>query len=200
MPRFMKISLLGLILTVALPGLVEAERPLSLVINELMASNSSFNTDPQGQYDDWIEIYNYGTKAVNAGGLYLTDNLSVPSKWRIPYGNSAVTTIPAGGFLLIWADGDITDSGLHVNFKLDAGGEQIALFDSDGSTLIDSVVFGEQTADISFGRYPDAGDKCQLFGFPSPSSENIAPSLQGFLQSNSGFRIWFGRIEKWAQQ
>jgi len=152
---------------------VEAERPLSLVINELMASDSSFNTDPQGQYDDWIEIYNYGTDAINVGGMYLTDNLSVPTKWRIPYGNSAVTAIPAGGYLLIWADNDTTDTGLHANFKLDAGGEQIALFDSDGSTLIDSVVFGEQTADISFGRYPDAGDNWQFFGSPSPSSENI---------------------------
>jgi len=146
---------------------------LSLVINELMASDSSFNTDPQGQYDDWIEIYNYGTDAINVGGMYLTDNLSVPTKWRIPYGNSAVTAIPAGGYLLIWADNDTTDTGLHANFKLDAGGEQIALFDSDGSTLIDSVVFGEQTADISFGRYPDAGDNWQFFGSPSPSSENI---------------------------
>ncbi len=146
---------------------------MSLVINELMASDSSFNTDPQGQYDDWIEIYNYGTDAINVGGMYLTDNLSVPTKWRIPYGNSAVTAIPAGGYLLIWADNDTTDTGLHANFKLDAGGEQIALFDSDGSTLIDSVVFGEQTADISFGRYPDAGDNWQFFGSPSPSSENI---------------------------
>jgi hypothetical protein len=90
----MKISLLGLILTVALPGSVEAERPLSLVINELMASNSSCIRDPQGQYDDWVEIYNYGTEAINVGGMYLTDDPSVPSKWRIPFGNSAATTVP----------------------------------------------------------------------------------------------------------
>jgi len=141
------------------------QRGIPLAINEFMASNSSSMRDLQGQYDDWVELYNYGTDAINVGGMYLTDNPSVPSKWRIPYGNSAVTTIPAGGYLLIWADGDITDSGLHVNFKLDAGGEQIALFDSDGSTLIDSVVFGEQTADISFGRYPDA---CLLYTSPSP--------------------------------
>ncbi|RPJ27294.1 MAG: hypothetical protein EHM35_14305, partial [Planctomycetaceae bacterium] len=29
-----------------------------LFINEVMAANSSIATDPQGQYDDWIEIYN----------------------------------------------------------------------------------------------------------------------------------------------
>ncbi|HUU17278.1 MAG TPA: lamin tail domain-containing protein, partial [Sedimentisphaerales bacterium] len=173
----MKISLLGLILTVALPGSVEAERPLSLVINELMATNSSCNTDPQGQYDDWVEIYNYGTEAINVGGMYLTDNLSVPTKWRIPYGNSAVTTVPAEGYLLIWVDNDITDAGLHANFKLDADGEELALFDTDGSTLIDSVAFPAQTTDISYGRYPDTNDDQRFFGFPSPGGQNIGAYL-----------------------
>ena len=153
---------------------------IPLVINEFMASNNSVTQDPQGQSDDWIEIHNYGTKAINIGGLYLTDDLTNPTKWRIPNGNPAVTTIGAGGYLLIWADNDIADAGLHANFKLDAGGEQIALFDSDGSTLIDSVVFDEQLSDISSGRYPDASDNWQFFGVPSPGSENISV-YQGFV-------------------
>ncbi|MFZ2148458.1 MAG: lamin tail domain-containing protein, partial [Sedimentisphaerales bacterium] len=154
---------------------------IPLAINEFMASNSSCIRDPQGQYDDWIELYNYGTDAINVGGMYLTDNLSVPTKWRIPYGSSAVTTIPAGGYLLIWADDDTpqgvlrtTDTGLHANFKLDANGEEIALFDSDGGTLIDSVAFPPQTTDISYGRYPDANDSQRFFGFPSPGRQNIS--------------------------
>ena len=56
---------------------------------------------------------------------------------------------------MIWADRDTTDKGLHANFRLNAGGEEIGLFDTDGSTLIDSVIFLEQTTDISYGRYPD---------------------------------------------
>ncbi|MCP4609147.1 MAG: hypothetical protein GY845_10590, partial [Planctomycetes bacterium] len=147
---------------------------IPLVINELMASNSSSIRDPQGQYDDWIEIHNYGSSAINIGGFYLTDSLSIPAKWRIPSTNSAVTTIGTGGYLLIWIDNDITDSGLHANFKLDAAGEQIALFDSDGSTLIDSVIFGRQNPDISYGRYPDASDNFQVLDSPSPRGENFA--------------------------
>ncbi|MBW7992486.1 MAG: hypothetical protein FVQ84_21065 [Planctomycetes bacterium] len=174
MLRFIRILVYSLILAMALPGSVEAESPLSLVINEFMASNDSSARDPQGQYDDWIEIHNYGADAINIGGFCLTDNLAVPAKWRIPFGNPAVTTVPSEGYLLIWADNDITDRGLHANFKLDAGGDDIALFDSDGSTLIDSVVFDKQTADISFGRYPDAGDNWQLFDYPSPGVQNIA--------------------------
>jgi hypothetical protein len=146
---------------------------IPLVINEIMASNNTIIRDLEGQYDDWIEIYNYGTEAIDLAGMYLTDNLSAPTKWQFPIGNSAITTVPAGGYLLIWADNDTTGIGLHANFKLDAGGEELGLFDSDGITLIDSVTFDEQTPDISYGRYPDAGDYWQAFGFPSPAAQNI---------------------------
>ena len=145
---------------------------IPLAINELMASNSSSIQDPQGQYDDWIEIHNFGSEAIDIGGMYLTDNLSLPKKWRIPANNPAATTIPAGGYLLIWADNDTTDAGLHANFKLSAAGEEIGLFDSDGATMIDSIVFAEQATDISFGRFPDADDSRRFFGFPSPGAEN----------------------------
>ncbi|MHC4324189.1 MAG: lamin tail domain-containing protein, partial [Planctomycetota bacterium] len=145
---------------------------VTLVINEIMASNNASINDPQGQYDDWIEIYNYGTNPVNIGGMYLTDNLSNPAKWRIPANNAAATTIAAGGYLLIWADNDTTDAGLHANFKLDADGEEIALFDSDGITVIDSIIFADQNTDISYGRYPDGSDDWRFFSLPSPDSEN----------------------------
>jgi len=153
---------------------VKADRPVSLVINEFMASNSSFIQDSEGQYDDWIEIHNSGTEAIDTGGMYLTDDLSTPTKWQIPDNNPAATTISSGGYLLIWADNKTIDTGLHANFKLDADGEEIGLFDVDGSTLIDSVTFGEQTPDVSYGRYPDADDYWRFFGVPSPGEENIA--------------------------
>ena len=153
---------------------------IPLVINEFMASNNTTIQDPQDQYDDWIEIHNYSADAVDTSGMYLTDNLSAPTKWRIPASNSSATTIPAGGYLLIWADGDTTDAGLHASFKLDAAGEQIGLFDSDGVILVDSVTFGQQTGDISFGRYPDAADYWQAFGSPTPAAQNIGV-YEGFV-------------------
>jgi len=74
-----------------------------------MASNSAIAKDPQGQYDDWIELHNPTESAIDVGGLYLTDDLENPTQWRIPGGNPTATTIPARGFLLIWADEDIDD-------------------------------------------------------------------------------------------
>jgi len=162
----MRISLLGLILIFSLISSVQADN--TLVINELMASNNRCTQDPQGQYDDWIEIYNYGPSATDIGGMYLTDDLNAPSKWQIP----AQTVIQAGGYLIIWADGDVGDTGLHANFKLSANGEEIGLFDSDGETLIDSVTFDRQIPDISYGRYPDGENEWRFFEFPSPGEEN----------------------------
>lgn len=145
---------------------------IPLIINEFMASNDKTIRDPQGHYDDWIEIYNSGTGSIDIGGMYLTDHLDEPLKWRIPENNPALTTIPAGGYLLIWADEDSTDYGLHANFKLNADGEEIGLFDKDGVTLIDSINFPEQTTDISYGRDPEANGQKRFFAIPTPGAEN----------------------------
>jgi len=145
-----------------------------LVINEFMASNNNESdiNDPQGDYDDWVEIYNYGDVNVNLAGFYLTDDLSEPDKWRIPYGYVADTTVPAHGFILFWADGDTGDGPLHADFKLSADGEEIGLFDIDGNTPIDTIVFGEQVTNISYGRYPDANDDWRFFAVPTPLADN----------------------------
>jgi hypothetical protein len=144
-----------------------------LFINEFMASNASGLTDPQDQTDDWIELYNGSDQALDMGGLYLTDDLSRPTKWRIPVDNVALTTIAPGQFLLIWADSDATDEGLHAGFSLSASGEEIGLYDRDGITQLDTVVYSEQTSDISYGRYPDGADLWQLMGQSTPGQSNV---------------------------
>ena len=117
---------------------------IPLVINEFMASNSKY-PDPQDECDDWIEIYNAGDEAIDIAGMYLIDDLNKPAMWRVPSGNPSLTTIQSHKYLLIWADEDITDAGLHASFKLDTdNGDRIWLFDKDGRTLIDSVIFGSR--------------------------------------------------------
>ncbi|MHC4477590.1 MAG: lamin tail domain-containing protein [Planctomycetota bacterium] len=140
-----------------------------IVINEFMASNSSTLEDPcEGdEFPDWIELYNASALTVDLGQMYLTDNLSSPTKWRIVPG----VTIGPWGYLLIWADDDDEQGPTHTNFKLRATGEEIGLYDTNGVTLIDSVVFGEQTADISYGRYPDGSDDWRFFGTSEPGQK-----------------------------
>ncbi|MHC4431069.1 MAG: lamin tail domain-containing protein, partial [Planctomycetota bacterium] len=178
MPRQLKIMLLiGAMVTSLInprPAFcAETNRTLPLAINEFMASNGSSTRDPQGQCDDWIEIYNYSSAAIDIGGKYLTDNLSSPTKWRVPSNDPGATTIGPRGYILIWADDDTNDAGLHASFKLDGGGEEIGLFDGDGNTLIDSVTFGAQTGEVSCGRLPDGSEQWQLFAQPSPGTTNV---------------------------
>ncbi|MFH1851804.1 MAG: CotH kinase family protein [Candidatus Neomarinimicrobiota bacterium] len=139
-----------------------------LVINEFMADNDNIHADEVGDYDDWIEIYNAGDQEVFLSGMYLTDNAGSLTKWRFPFGGVGLA---AGGYLVIWADDEPTEGPLHATFKLGASGEYIALVDSDGVTVIDSLSFGEQTTDVAFGRYPDGGDDWQ-FMTPSPGAAN----------------------------
>ena len=119
-----------------------------LFINELMASNGTTVPDPQGQYDDWIELYNGGGQAINVGGMYLTDDPETPTMWRFPTDRAVLTTIPPGGYLLVWADADTGDTGLHTSFRLNSDGDTIALVDVDGRTVIDMVEFDKQKPNI----------------------------------------------------
>ena len=162
-----------IVLSMCLLGAAGVEAEIPVVINEFLASNGEYMADPQGQYDDWVELHNLGAEPVDVGGLYLTDNLAVLAKWQIPPDKPVLTTIPAGGFLLIWADNDLGDPGLHASFLLSAGGEELALVDADGVTLIDSIRFGQQITDVSYGRFPDGSDTWSQMMFPTPGGPNI---------------------------
>ncbi len=145
-----------------------------LYINELMASNNTVIQDEAGNYDDWIEIYNGGNRAIDVGGLYLTDDFTNPDKYRITTADPDATTIQPNEFLLFWADEERREGPFHMNFQLAGPGEQIGLvqtIDNDTS-FIDQIEFGEQTADISYGRYPDGADQWQDMYLPTPGTEN----------------------------
>ncbi len=143
----------------------------TLVINEILARNDLGSKDPQGEYEDWIELYNGGREAVDVGGMYLTDDPGEPKKWRLPTGKPLVTRIPPGKYLLIWADNDVAASGLHAGFEIDAAGGEIALFDTNGTALIDRISFDAQIADVSFGREPDGSPECVTLT-PTPGASN----------------------------
>ena len=136
-----------------------------LVINEFMTDNGGFILDNAGDADDWLEIHNHGTQPVNIAGLYLTDDLDVPNQWQVPSDVTELTTIPAGGYLLIWADDEALEGPLHAGFRLAAGGgEDIGLFDPDGQPIDTIMDFAGQDRNHSYGRYPDAASQWQVFG------------------------------------
>jgi regulation of enolase protein 1 (concanavalin A-like superfamily) len=149
---------------------------IKVTINEFMAGNTLTIADPaDGHFDDWFELYNAGTNAVDLTGYTLTDNLTNANQFTIPPGY----VIPPGEFLLVWADNDTkqnlpANADLHTNFKLALAGEQLGLFAPDG-TLVDGIAFGAQSNDISMGRFPDGSEPPLVF------MESTTPRLPNVL-------------------
>jgi len=156
-----------------------------IYINEFLASNHAVNADDNGEYDDWIEIYNGTSRSVNLGGLYVTDNLASPGKHQIPTHSAEATTIPAGGFVLLWADGQTDQGVLHTNFKLDRAGEQIGLVQvtENDTVYIDSLTYAEQASDVSYGRVPDGSERWLACDHPTPMASNQTTAVENGGQS-----------------
>lgn len=146
---------------------------IPVVINELMADNDNTYADPQGDYDDWLELYNPSDSAVVLTGLYLSDKEDEPTKWQFPEN----IEIAANGYLIVWLDEDGEDmpDGIHANFKLSKSGELVLFVDNDtnGNQVLDSVTFGEQDTDVAFGRLPNGTGDFQIVT-PTPGKANSA--------------------------
>ncbi len=133
--------------TYPLPGRIPLQTPVpppvAVRINEFMPSNSTTIADPQGEWDDWLELINCGDTPVGLLGYTMSDNYGTPTEWAFPD-----TTIAPGQHLLVWCDEDTLDAGLHADFKLSAGGEQLILCAPNGA-VIDSVTFAATPVDWS---------------------------------------------------
>jgi hypothetical protein len=133
----------------------------TVVINEVMPSNSATAADQNGEYDDWIELFNLTSKTIDLSGYYLSDTKKDITKWKFP----EKTSITANGYLIIWADNDTLEVGLHANFKLSSEGEVVILTNPQ-NVVIDKVTFPAQTLDITYSRVPNGtGD----FKWSSPT-------------------------------
>jgi len=149
-----------------------------VVINEFLASNDSLSgiADQDGEYDDWIELYNNTNNEIDLSNVYISDKFSKPQAWQFPEG----TTIDANGYLIVWADKD-TD-GLHAKFKLSSGGENLLLTNEDG-TFIDSLTFGKQTTNIAMARVPN-GTGDFVFKAPTFNGTNVPDATIDLGNSN----------------
>jgi hypothetical protein len=147
-----KIFFLFTVIALIFLSCIKPEEPSKsdILINELLTVNKTIAADQNGEYDDWIELYNLSSSAVDVSGYFLTDDKDLRSKWKCPSG----TFIPGKGFLIIWADEDTAQAGLHANFKLSSQGEEILLTSPDG-VLRDKVRFSGQTIELSWARNPD---------------------------------------------
>jgi hypothetical protein len=144
-----------------------------VLINEFLADNVNSFPDVNGEHDDWVELYNPTSSPVLLTGRYMTDNPSNLTKWRFMQPSLYLNP---NQFLVVWCDDNLTQSGIHASFKLSKSGEYIALVDTDGVSILDSLTFGPQKTDTSYGRFPDGSSVWQFMN-PTPDSTNLVTSV-----------------------
>lgn len=165
----------------------------NIVINEFLAANISPSglSDEDGQLEDWIEIYNRGSSAVNLAGWSLTDNSDQPNEWTFP-----ATNIAAGQYLIVFASGKdraIPGANLHVNFSLNVFGEYLGLYNSDFPPRVVhqfAPKFPQQRNDYSYGF--DSFNNLRYFSVQTPGGPNATSTITGLVASvhfsvNHGF-------------
>jgi hypothetical protein len=133
------------------------QRAGRLVINEIMASNTTGLMDENGDYSDWIELYNGSNQPINLSSWALTNDPNQPEKWPFPE-----LTLGAHEYLIVFASGKghrSVEPGhyLHTNFRLNKAGDFLALYHRLDGRFKDEVAGQHaQFADIAFGRYGKA--------------------------------------------
>lgn len=143
----------------------------AVYITELMAVNDTTLADEDGDFSDWVELFNDGPGAVDLANWYLTDNAGDLMKWQFP-----TTSLGVGQYIVVFASGKnraVAGLELHTSYKLGGGGEYLALVQSDGSTVEHEYTpeYPAQLADISYGLASDlTTERC--FHDPTPGVVN----------------------------
>lgn len=154
--------------------------PAQLYINEVLSSNDSSEQDEDGDYSDWLEIWNAGAEAVDLAGWGLSDNSANPFKWTF-----GAVAIQPGEFLVVWASSKnrpaVTNGNqLHAGFAISAGGEELLLTRPDGVRIDEFAPFAIPT-DFSLGRQPDGTGPWKHFTAHTPGAANTTEGYDALL-------------------
>lgn len=156
-------------------------------INEYSCANVSGQVDAFGGTPDWFEIYNTTTSARPLTGYYVSNDINQKGKWQFPIG----TTVPAQGFILVYASGLDTAFGgeYHTNFDLlQSKGEKIILSNNQG-TVIDSVTVRRHQHNHAWARIPNGSGTWKIFARNpvsnaptwTPGTTNVVTGLRSFI-------------------
>ena len=144
------------------------------VISEFMADNKSGLMDADGDFSDWIEIFNPTESTVDLGSFFLTDDATDLSKWPFE-----PLTLEPGERAIVFASGKGVNGPageIHTNFKLSAGGEYLALITDGGSTILQEFapIYPALGADVSYGILAGDLSTARVLGSSTPGQFNDA--------------------------
>lgn len=144
-------------------------------INEISANNTIF-VNEYYKKNDWIELYNTSDTAYDISGMYISDDITNPQKYKITSSDhtatSYTTIIPPHGHIIIWADKLASVSQIHCDFKLsNKDNETVLLTAADGSWQ-DVFKYSSHTSQSSCGRFPDGNDNIYILNVPTIGKKN----------------------------
>jgi len=203
-------------------GAVVSTHAQAVKINEFLASNGHVLADEDGEFEDWIELYNPTTEPINLVGYTLTDNPKDPKKWVFPE-----ISIQPKGFLLIWASGkdrrraghwdfpyplilEMDSAGFHdgdaarilVNGEdrsLNARGLNVVRLDSEGN-FVESTAFDtswDDDAAVSLVRYLNKvpSGEILIIAVKDEASARLKPQARTALETLGSEHI--GHLREW---
>ena len=134
----------------------------SLIINEFLTNNGSTIQDEDGDFSDWIELYNTTNSTVNLLNYSLSDDINNLNKWVFP----EITLLPHS-YLLVFASNKnrLDTTELHTNFKISSSGEELYLSNNNGA-IVDQTNSVYLSTDESYGRIPDGDTSWSVINNP----------------------------------
>lgn len=140
--------LTGVFLYLACAGYAEQEAA-HLRINEVCSSNFTLAADADGNYSDYVELYNPTAEEVSLDGYFLSDDEGKLKKYAL-----GDVKIPAGGYTVIWMDGSGDGADGQEGFRISAKGEQLYLSSAEGA-VVDEVTVPALSYNTVYGRVDD---------------------------------------------
>ncbi|HPF01094.1 MAG TPA: lamin tail domain-containing protein [Bacteroidales bacterium] len=149
---------------------INAQNQTDIRINEVMTLNCNGPVDGFGHHSPWIEIFNSSYGTINIAGMYLTDDIHQPKKYRIPADSRMY--MASRSYLLFYCNGFSQHGVFYTNFQLDST-SCIYIFASNAQTIIDSVSFNFTETDQILARDVDGDGKWVLSKAYTPNQSNV---------------------------
>ena len=155
------------------PGVAEPNPPsiAPVFVSELLS-----HPDVALGQTEAVELFNPNTNDVDLSGWYLSDNASVPKKYRLPHG----TVLPAGAYLVV-TEAEFNPGGLGFGFS--SLGEEVRLFSGDTNGVLTGFThgfnFGAAEAGVSFGRHLNSQGSEDFVAMAAPTfgTNNALPQV-----------------------
>ena len=178
-----------------------AQGAKNLKFNEILVTNTASIVDEYGYRSAWIEFHNDAFASANARNCFLTNNravlnkeLSAPERikmmYQIPSGDVS-TGIHGKQKMLFFAD-ELPKRGVfHTSFTLaDSTENWIALYDANGTTLLDSVTVPALGENQSWARAKDGVGEWQIV-----TADNVTPAATNTVEQGEGKVAKFKRLD-----